>query len=270
MKRLLFLLPVFTLFLNQALFSQVREQTRDGKLLQGDKWMKFSYPEKADFYVSPSGNDSWSGTLPDPGNDKSDGPFLTIERAQKAVRDLKSKVYFPKDPPVEKRWIGSPHPLGRGKDILVYIRTGHYFLQKPLVFEPEDGGERVETNLPTGAFEYHKLKDHYVTYAAYPGEKPVISGEKPVTGWKMQGKTWIAPYDADTAAMLIINGKMQTLARTPDEGYFVPPAISKSTGELYFNKGDIKPWKDLEGNRIIMLLRWHTGINTIVKFIIGY
>ncbi|MBK7713680.1 MAG: hypothetical protein IPJ37_24215 [Bacteroidales bacterium] len=131
---------------------------------------------------------------------------------------------------------------------------------------PKTEGERVETNLPTGAFEYHKLKDHYVTYAAYPGEKPVISGEKPVTGWKKSGNIWIAPFDDDTAAMLIVNGKMMTLARTPDTGYFVPPAISVSTGELYFKKGDIKPWKDLEGNRIIMLLRWHTGINWIATF----
>lgn len=265
MKRLFFLLSVFISFTDLLVSSQVIDQERDGKLLQGDKWIKFSYPEKADFYVSPLGNDRWSGTLSEPSSDNSDGPFLTIERAQKAVRDLKSKLYLPKDPPVEKRWIGSLHPYGRGKDILVYIRGGQYFLPKPLLFEPEDGGERVETNLPTGAFEYHKLKDHYVTYAAYPGEKPVISGEKPVSGWKIQGKTWIAPFDGDTAAMLIVNGKMQTLARTPDVGYFIPPAISKSTEELFFNKGNIRPWKDLEGNRIIMLLRWHTGINTIIK-----
>jgi hypothetical protein len=145
MKKLIYLLFIFALLLNQISFCQVKDLQRDGKLLQGDNWIKFSYPERADFYVSPVGNDSWSGTLPEPCSEKNDGPFLTIERAQKAVRDLKSKVFFPKDPPVEKRWIGSPHPFGRGKDILVYIRGGHYFLKKPLVFEPEDGGERVET-----------------------------------------------------------------------------------------------------------------------------
>ena len=246
-------------------FSQTQDQQRDGKLLQGDKWLPFSYPPKADYYVSLKGDDRWSGTMPDPNSDKTDGPFLTIGRAQRAVRELKSKVFFPKDPPVEKRWIGSPHPMGRGKDILVYIREGHYSLRKRLVFEPPDGGERVETNLPTGAFEYHKLKDHYVTYAAYPGEKPVISGEIPVMGWKKTGKIWSARFNADTVAMLIVNGKKQVLARTPDEGYFVPPAISIATDELYFKKGDLKAWKEMEGNRVIMLLRWHTGINAITK-----
>ena len=246
-------------------FAQTPEKPRDGKLLRGDQWQPFNYPQKADFYVSTKGNDHWTGTLPEPNASSTDGPFLTITRAQKAVRDLKSKVFFPKDPPVEKRWIGSPHPLGRGKDILVYIRGGNYFLKQRVVFEPSDGGERVETNLPTGAFEYHKLKDHYVTYAAYPGEKPVITGEVPVTGWKKSGKIWKARFDADTVAMLVVNGKKQILARTPNEGYFVPPEISKSTDQMYFKKGDLQSWKEMEGNRVIMLLRWHTGINTITK-----
>ncbi len=240
-------------------------QYRDGKLLRGEKWQNFVPVEKADFYVAANGNDSWSGSLDSPNFDKTDGPFATIERAQKAVRELKAKVYFPKDEPVEKRWIGSPHPLGKGRDIVVYIRNGNYSLKQPLLFEAADGGERVETNLPTGAFEYHKLKDHYVTYAAYPGEKPVISGGSTISGWKKNGDIWIAKFDADTAAMLLVNGKRQVLARTPNSGYFVPPAISKSTDLLHFNKGEIKNWENMEDNRVIMLLRWHTGINSIEK-----
>ncbi len=252
-------------FLSFTAFSQPAQQPRNGKLLRGEKWQPFSYPAKADFYVATNGNDSWSGTLAEPNATKTDGPFLTPERAQKAVRELKSKVYLPKDAPVEKRWIGSPHPLGSGRDILVYIRQGQYYLKNSLVFTPEDGGERVETNLPTGAFEYHKLKDYYVTWAAYPGEKPVISGEIPVKGWKKSGNVWVAPFDADTAAMLIVNGKRQTLARTPNKGYFVPPAISKTTSEMVFSKKQLKNMGDLKGNRVVMLLRWHTGINSFVK-----
>ncbi|HWR98980.1 MAG TPA: right-handed parallel beta-helix repeat-containing protein, partial [Prolixibacteraceae bacterium] len=241
-------------------------QNRDGKVLQGEKWQKFiTAGTKADFYVSPAGNDTWSGTLPEPNAGKTDGPFATLEQAQKAVKTLKSKVYFPKDPPVEKRWIGSPHPLGRGKDILVYIREGHYYLNQPLQFEPSDGGERVETNLPTGAFEYHKLKDHYVTYAAYPGEKPVISGGRPVTGWKQDKGVWTASLDADSVRMFLINGKKQVLARKPNSGYFTPSSVSKNTTEFFFKKGDLEPWKDLAGNSVVMLLRWHTGINSFIS-----
>ena len=256
-------LLILTVITGRYSFSQTQDHHPDGKLLRGEKWQQFGYPAEADFYVSPEGNDRWSGTLKEPDKYNSDGPFLTIGRAQEEVRKLKSEIYFPKDEPVEKRWIGSPHPLGSGRDIVVYIREGNYSLQNPLLFGPEDGGERVETNLPTGAFEYHKLKDHYVTYAAYPGEKPVISGGVALNGWVKNGNIWTVPYDADTAAMLLVNGKKQVLARTPNEGYFVPPEISKTTSELCFEKGEIKSWEEMEDNRVIMLLRWHTGVNSI-------
>jgi len=245
------------------IFLHTQAQKRDGKLLQGEKWQKYKTENTlADFYVSPSGNDLWSGTLPEPNASRSDGPFATLERVQEAIKILKSKVYLPKDPPVETRWIGSPHLLGRGKDLLVLVREGHYYLSKPLLFGPEDGGERVETNLPTGAFEYHKLKDHYVTYAAYPGEKPVISGCQPITGWKQKKGVWSAPFVTDSVKMFLVNGKKQTLARKPNSGYFMPTSVSKKTDELNFGKGDLEPWNDLAGNRVVMLLRWHTGINS--------
>ncbi len=259
------LMVLFLATLSLSAKPQDKGQYRDGKILEGEQWLPFSYPDKADFYVSPKGNDSWTGTLADPNIAGNDGPFLTLERAQKAVRELKAQVFKSKDIPIEKRWIGSPHPLGKGKDILVYVRSGIYSLKQPLIFEPADGGERVETNLPTGAFEYHKLKDHYVTYAAYPGEKPVITGGIPVNAWTKKGNIWTARFDSDSAAVLVVNGKSQILARTPNKGYFVPPVISISTNELHFRKGEIKAWKEMENNRVTMLLRWHTGINTIAK-----
>ena len=40
----------------------------------------------ADFYVSPSGSDAWSGTLADPNKQRNDGPFLTLQRARDALR----------------------------------------------------------------------------------------------------------------------------------------------------------------------------------------
>ncbi len=230
------------------------------------KWQKFSSEGKtADFYIAPFGNDNWSGKLKSPNESDTDGPFATIRRAQIAVRVLKSQEYSPKEEPVEKRWIGSPHLLGKGKDILVYIREGHYSLEEPLLFSPEDGGERVETNLPTGAFEYHKLKDYYVTYAAYPGEKPVILGGKLLNTWKKGKKVWKTRVEDTNIEMLVINGQKQTLARTPDNGYFIPPVISETPDKLYFNKGELKNWKEIEGNRVFMLLRWHHGVNSFSK-----
>ena len=93
------------LFITEFAFTQ-STQPRDGKLLRGEKWQRLVPVKKADFYVSTNGNDNWSGTLSEPNADKTDGPFATIKRAQTAVKVLKSKVYSPKDEPIEKRYIG--------------------------------------------------------------------------------------------------------------------------------------------------------------------
>ncbi len=238
----------------------------DGKLLRGQKWQRFSLEgKKVDFYVAPDGNNSWSGKLAAPNPEKADGPFATIEQAQRAVRELKSKIYLPKPKPIETRWIGSPHQYGSGGDILVLIRGGYYSLDKPLRFTAVDGGERIETNLPSGAFEYHKLKDHYVTYAAYPGETPVISGGKRIRHWIRNNGVWTAQVTGVKIQYLVANGKNLTLARSPNDGYFTPPKFSQSAQELFFRHNELRQWPAMENNRVVMLLRWHTGTNSFVR-----
>ena len=86
---------------------------------------------KADFFVSASGSDSWSGTLATPNAQRSDGPFATLERAGDAVRELKRQ---------------------EARDIVVLIREGTYQLQDTVVFGLEDSG----------------VGESIITYAAYP------------------------------------------------------------------------------------------------------
>jgi hypothetical protein len=237
-----------------------------GRFLRGQKWEKFSVRNtQADFYVAPHGDDAWSGTLPAPATAGNDGPFATIERAQEAVRHLKQQVYHAKRPPLDARFIGSPHKYGRGRDILVLIRDGYYSLERPLQFGPDDGGERVETDLPTGAFEFHKLKDHFVTYAAYPGEAPTISGGRRITSWRQENEKWVTDVQGMDVTRLLANGRAQTLARTPKEGYFTPAKMPEDTGKFTFREGDLKQWPGMESNRIVMLLRWHRGVNSIAS-----
>ena len=258
------LLYILFVLMFLSLFTTLFAQQRDGKLLRSELWQPFNSQEaQADFYVSSQGNDTWSGTLAEPNAAGTDGPFATLERAKQAVRELKTKVYLPKGKPIDPLYVGTDYPWGKGKDIVVFIRDGFYTLDEPLVFTPEDGGERVETNLPSGAFEWHHLRDNYVTYAAYPGEKPVISGAFPVTNWKKSGNKWVAPFDHGDVSALIADGKKQTLARIPNEGYFTLTKTPASTSEMPYNKGDIKPWKDMQDNRIVILLRWRTAYNSI-------
>ncbi len=257
-KTILFL----TLLITTASLSA---QLRDGTLMRSESRQEFDATKaKGDFYVSPKGNDNWTGTLAEPNATATDGPFATVNRAQQAVRELKAQVYQSKKISNISRYIGSNHPFGKGRDIVVFIREGLYTLSSPLEFKPKDGGERVETNLPTGAFEFNHLRDHYVTYAAFPGEKPVISGGIEVTNWKKSGNGWVAPFIQEDATTLLANGYKQTPARTPDSGYFTVEKLT-SNSELNFRKGDLKNWQDMADNRVILLMRWAIVENSIAK-----
>ncbi len=254
---IIFLIFIITLpILNNPVSAQ-------GRLVRGIEKTEFTITgTTADFYVSPSGNDNWSGTLPAPNKSLTDGPFATIDRAKMAVSKLKEQVYKPKKKAVDKRFIGTPHQYGVGRDILVLIREGIYSLDTPLAFTPGDGGERIETDLPTGAFEYHELKDCFVTYAAYPGESPVISGGEKITGWvKKKNGIWSAAIKQTEFNELYANGKRLTLARTPNKGYFLTDGQPSDSASFKFKAGDLKSWNDMESNRIHMTVRWG-GINT--------
>ena len=107
--------------------------------------------EEVRFYVSVNGNDRWSGTLPAPNRAGTDGPFATLPRARNAVRRLRrSQGGVLKQP------------------VTILVRKGTYFLTEPFVLTAQDSG--------TPACP--------VAYAAYRGEKPVISGGRPITDWK--------------------------------------------------------------------------------------
>ncbi len=95
--------------------------------------------QTADFFVSPQGQDRWSGRLAN--LDGNDGPFATVSRARDAAKAL---LKSQKEP----------------RPVRVELRAGTYFLDQPLEFGPEDSGAE---HAP-------------VVYAAAAGEKVVLSG----------------------------------------------------------------------------------------------
>ncbi len=259
----IFFILAFAL-LSTSCFAQ---QISQGKFVRGFEKTDFSLTNThADFYVSPFGKDTWSGTLAAPNQQGNDGPFASIKRAKMAVRALKKQIYQPKNQAIDKRFIGTPHQFGTGRDILVLIREGIYNLEETLVFDPEDGGERVETDLPTGAFEYHELKDCFVTYSAYPGEDPVISGGTRITGWeRKEHEKWVAKIELNEVNDLYANGKRLTLARTPNAGFFLTDGQPSDSNYFKFKGKEIQPWKNLENGRIRMVIRWGSLYNVISK-----
>ena len=112
----------------------------------------------ADFFIAPDGKDSWSGTLPAPNSNNTDGPFATVSRAQTAVQAILQ------------------NPKGRTSPIQVMLRAGTYYLTQPLSFTSADSG--------TASLQ--------VNWSNYPGETPVISGGMRVTNWTKNGTQWTA------------------------------------------------------------------------------
>lgn len=258
---------LLNLVLILLLFFPFFQGLAQGQFVRGEAKTEYSISgTKADFYVSSSGNDSWSGKLAEPNAQRTDGPFATIEKAKLAVRELKKQVYQIKKPAVDKRFVGTPHEFGTGRDILVLIRAGVYNLDAALAFDPLDGGERVETDLPTGAFEYHELKDCFVTYAAYPGENPVISGGISISGWeKGEHGKWFARVAHTEVNDLYVNGKRMILARTPNTGYYLTDGQPNDSAWFRFKGKDIQSWKNLENGRIRLVVRWGSQYNTISR-----
>ena len=96
------------------------------------------------FYVSVSGNDDWSGKIPEKNTEGTDGPFRSLEKAKGQITQLVQQNIVPED----------------GIDII--IRGGTYTL-----------GETLElTNMHSK-----------ITWKNYPGETVQLIGGKPITGF---------------------------------------------------------------------------------------
>ncbi|MDW8352174.1 MAG: right-handed parallel beta-helix repeat-containing protein [Anaerolineae bacterium] len=142
-----------------------------------------------DLFVSPLGNDNWSGRLPEPNAEGTDGPLASLARARDLLRRRKQ----------QGEWRGPT---------TVWVRGGRYELAAPLVFTPDDSAP--------------------VTYAAYPGERPIFSGGRRITGWRAvphpldpsRGEVWMAELP-DVAAgkwafrQLFVNGERRHRPRLP-------------------------------------------------------
>jgi hypothetical protein len=101
------------------------------------------------FYVSPHGDDRWTGTLAEP-DGAGNGPFATLTRAQTAVRALRS-----------------PDDVLPGP-VRVLLRAGTYVLNDTLCFESADSGTATTP----------------IVYAAFPGEAVCLSGGQRLGGWQ--------------------------------------------------------------------------------------
>ena len=198
-------------------------------------------------YVSPRGNDRWSGALPEPSADGKDGPVATLKGARDAVRRLKKRG-----------------PLTR--PVYVQIAPGTYFLKEPLVLTPEDSGTT-------------KCK---IVYQGLPGKEPRISGGTVIKNWEKVGDVWRAFLPEVKECKwdffsLWVDGRRRPCARMPNEGYLytagkVPaelkadavPGAGPNTA-FRFKPGDIKKWPDLSNALVVVYHSWEVSIHRIAR-----
>jgi hypothetical protein len=191
----------------------------------------------ADLFVSPKGNDRWSGRLADPG--EHDGPFATAARARQAVRALR------------KTW-------KEPRRVRVVLRGGTYYLAQPLEFGPEDSGTEKAP----------------VVYAAASGEKVVLSGGRRIAGgrWgEANGwKAWIVDIPEVKEGkwnfrQLFVNGERRPRTRLPKEGEYRIESLPGYTGDFLrsptkqfvYAPGSIVPaWRNLREVEVVGITRW--------------
>lgn len=191
--------------------------------------------EKANFYVSTSGNDEWSGTFPEANSDLTDGPFASLAKAKDAVRTLKNNS---------------------DTDITVFIRDGQYLIDETVVFGLEDSGNSTQK----------------ITYAAYPGETPVFTSGIPVKAWQKleeyptdlpeaaKGNVFVADIPKQIKRFFVMFDGEKMLPRTHGE-IFQPTAVEYENVDsinvareedryllrrVEFPEGKIKNWENLD------------------------
>ncbi|MFC1676366.1 right-handed parallel beta-helix repeat-containing protein [Planctomycetota bacterium] len=188
---------------------------------------------RADFYVSPTGNDSWSGTLPAPNKALTDGPFKTLARARDAVRGKLT---------------------GANRDIIVMLRGGEHFIGETVMFGLKDGAKA----------------GHKVIYKNYPSEEPILTPGVKVTGWKKsdQKNIWVADIPESLDWFSALYDGSVSLPRARSEGFF-PAEKSKSrdgpASLLKFPKGKIKNYANLSDVEIVIApsVAWSVSILTL-------
>jgi hypothetical protein len=177
-------------------------------------------------YVATNGNDAWSGRLAEPNAAGTDGPVRSIAAARDRIRAART-----------------------AKPSSVLIREGRYEISEPIVFTPEDSGHSGRP----------------IVYAAYPGERCVISGGRKITGWvKREKNLWTAEIPEVRAGhwrfrQLIVNGRRAVRARSPNKGYYriEGPKSDARPFEIRYRGQDIHPgWAALGDVEVIALFGW--------------
>ncbi len=164
-------------------------------------------------HVAPTGRDTWSGDLPAPNAEKTDGPRASLAAARDQIRQRKA--------------------AGRQGPFTVVVHAGTYCLHETLKLSAEDSG----------------LREAPVIYRAAEGARPTLIGGRRVKGFvPHRGKI----LKADLAAQglgglefrqLFAAGRRQHLARYPN----YDPENPYTGGWAYVEGKPVSLWAKVPG-----------------------
>jgi parallel beta-helix repeat protein len=190
---------------------------------------------KADFYVSPDGDDKWSGTRPAVVRSLTDGPFRTLARARDAVREVRKRETFT-------------------RPVRVVVYGGRYELTEPLVFTPDDSGTEQSPTI-------------FETFTR--DRRPVIlsGGVTLRKGGDLKDGKRVYPLDDDRPLRLIsVNEEIRRPSRLPKEGVYTIAGLAGAdpkgkyntpADRFEFKPGEIDPkWRNLTDIEAVALHFW--------------
>jgi len=149
--------------------------------------------EALTIYMSPQGNDGWSGQLASPNSQATDGPVATLERARDIIRRAKS-----------------------GEPSRVVVADGRYALKQPFVLTPADSGVAYEA--AAGA------------RPVFSGGR-IIRGFQPVENSLWRTRIDDVANGSWYFEQLFVNGRRATRARSPNKFYYYMLDVQEETLE---------------------------------------
>ncbi len=185
-------------------------------------------PRGLTLYVSPLGNDTWSGKRPVPNRARADGPFASLRRALDAVHKARAS--------------------GHAGPVTVFLRDGTYPLSEPLAITPAHSGT------PEGP----------TLIAAHRDERPLISGGRRITGWQPdENGVWQIELPEVKAGQwyfrqLWVNGNRRRRPRLPKEGtYALAGGAQPEKSAFRFGPDHLQArWANRDDIDVVVLQYW--------------
>jgi len=165
-------------------------------------------------------------------------PVKTLSKAQVLVRALNGSMT---------------------SDITVYLRAGTYPLTSTLTFANADSGKN----------------EFYVKYMAYPGERPLITGGQPITGWKVSDATnniYSASGITSNFRQLYVNGVKAIRARSPnlgangDANFNRISGYDKTAHNVQVASSYVSNWNNLTKVEMHYMINWTDNVLRLASY----